>query len=316
MSKSSINRFLSKPSVAFALLASPFYFVRFFWFTLIRGSARYLRYYPGHFASLIPSGREIARNQERIFNKDIDELPGIDLRHDAQLSLLKEFKDFYSDFTFPVSPSEDFRYYTDNDYFRFYDGFVLFSMLRRFQPRRVIELGSGYSSALVLDVNDRYLDNALELTFVEPYPQRLYELLADTDRTRCQIFESNVQDVSLSVFSDLSEGDMLLIDTSHVFGVGGDLHTIFNQIISNLPKGVLIHIHDIFWPFEYPKDITMTGRLWNESYIARAFLQFNSAFEIVYWNDYVGDRYADVLRENFPLCAETRGASLWIRRCA
>lgn len=315
MARKSLNRFLSAPSALFGFLATPFYFLRFFWFTLVNRSSRFLRYYPGHFASLIPSGREVGGDLERVVTSDVDNLPGIDIRADNQRQLLEEFSVFYDEFPFPDEPGPECRYYANNDFFRFYDGFVLFAMMKRYTPKRIVEIGSGFSSALVLDVNEQSFDGSLNLTFVEPYPERLYELINKGDSSQCRIIESNVQEVPQSVFSELSENDFLLIDSSHVFRVGGDLNMIFNQIIPTLPKGVIVHIHDIFWPFEYPKNITLTGRLWNECYIVRAFLQFNAAFEIVFWNDYVTRKHSDFLSSRLPQCHSNPGGSLWIRRC-
>lgn len=314
MLKDHINRFLSKPSAMFSLFAPPFYLLRFFWFTLTRGSARYLRYYPGHFASTIPSGRQIRRNADTLFDADVGELPGIELHEQRQLTLLQSFKDYYEEFPFPANPDGNHRYYHNNNYFRFYDGFVLYAILRQMKPRRILELGSGFSSALVLDVNDRHFDNNLALTFVEPYPQRLNELIRHADRTQCEIIEKNIEDVSDKVAAHLESGDVLFVDTSHVLRIGGDLSRIFNEIIPNVPVGGIVHIHDIFWPFEYPRNVIMTGRLWNESYIARAFLQFNTSFEILFWNDFVAHRYPQQLHRDFPRCADDTGASLWLRR--
>lgn len=314
MSKKSLIDFLAKPTAAFGLLASPFYFLRFFWFALIRRSARYLRYYPGHFASLIPDGRDMLRHREVLFNKDVDTIPGIDLRNDEQVNLLGDFTDYYAEFPFPENEDGAFRYYHGNHFYRFYDGFILYAMIRRFQPKRVTEIGSGFSSALVMDLNEREFENGLELTFIEPYPDRLNQLIREPDKVNSRIITDKIQDVGPEVFQNLKAGDMLLIDTSHVLKMGSDLSKIFFELIPRVPKGVIIHIHDIFWPFEYPEDVVLTGRLWNECYLTRAFLQFNRDFEILLFNDYLAYKHPGLLAEQFPECFASGGCSLWLRK--
>ncbi|PON13546.1 hypothetical protein C2W62_33810 [Candidatus Entotheonella serta] len=151
-------------------------------------------------------------------------------------------------------------------------------MLRRQHPRRVIEIGSGFSSSVMLDVNDLFLDNSVQFTFIEPYPERLFEQFRDDDQQRHTVIEKPLQDVLLSLFRELSAGDILFIDSSHVVKIGSDVAYILFHILPALQSGVLIHFHDILWPFEYPEDWIFEGRAWNEAYVLRSFLQFNHMF--------------------------------------
>lgn len=160
-------------------------------------------------------------------------------------------------------------------------------MMRRARPARVIEVGSGFSSLAMLDTNERFFDGAVELTFIEPNAERLLSQLRPGDERRAEIITSPVQEVDLSGFERLSAGDILFIDSSHVAKVGSDVNHLVFSVLPRLAPGVLVHFHDVPYPFEYPEDWIHYGFAWNEAYLLRALLQFNSAFRIVLWNSYV-----------------------------
>jgi hypothetical protein len=194
--------------------------------------------------------------------------------------------------------------------------------LRHFRPRRLIEVGSGFSSAAMLETRDRFFPGQLEFTFIEPYPERLYSLLSDDDRRVCRILAQPVQDVDLSVFDALGENDILFVDSSHIGRVHSDLlHILFN-VLPRLQKGVIVHFHDILWPFEYPRNwIESEGRAYNEAYFLRAFLQYNPAFEVLYFNDFMKVHHRDEVIKALPLAMKqpTQGvtegsSSLWLRK--
>src|SRR5262245_40597097 len=130
---------------------------------------------PGHFYSPIPSQADIDAVARRT---GADELRGIDLREPAQLALLDELALFYRDLPFAPTAAPGLRYRFENPSYSYADGIFLYSMLRHLKPRRVIEVGSGFTSALLLDTNERFLDNRVECTFIEPYPQLLLSLLS------------------------------------------------------------------------------------------------------------------------------------------
>ena len=123
---------------------------------------------------------------------------------------------------------------------------------------------------------------------IEPFPQLLESLITDDDRNRITILGDMLQDVPLQTFSSLSAGDFLVIDSTHVSKIDSDVNHIFFNILPSINSGVYIHFHDIYYPFEYPKEWIYQGRAWNELYILRAFLQYNPAFEIVFFNSMLG----------------------------
>jgi len=176
-----------------------------------------------------------------------------------------------------------------------------------------VEIGSGFSSALMLDLRES-LFHDLQLTFVEPYPVTLKRLMRPPDWDRCEIIEKSVQVVPLELFQRLEAKDVLFVDSSHVLKIGSDLSKIFFLILPALRSGVLIHIHDMFWPFEYPKNMIAEGLNWNELYIVRSFLQHNDAFEILFFSSYLEIAHKSELDKNLKDYSEHTGNSLWLRK--
>lgn len=278
---------------------------------------------PGHYYSPLPDLASVRRHAARVFGAEASagDLPGIDLREEEQLHLLEVLGGVTDRMPFPDVPTDGFRFHLDNEYFGYADAAVLFSMLMTCRPRRIVEVGSGYSSAAMLDIDDRFFGGTLDLTFIEPYPDRLRGLLADSDPARCTIVESPVQDVDPAVFAQLQAGDVLFIDSSHVAKMDSDvLHLLF-RVLPSLADGVVVHVHDIPWPFEYPQRWLEQGKAWNEAYLLRAFLMYNSAFQILFHGPFLAARHPEALRAALPAVRRTPSApgmvtnsSLWLRK--
>ena len=272
-----------------------------------------MRYYPGHYSSGIPGRNFLIKNENRIFDIRTDAIAGVNLNEAGQLSLLEAFSEFIPDFVFPEKQAADRRYFYHNPMFGYNDAFILYSFIRYFKPKRIIEVGSGFSSALLLDTVDITEGLAPEITFIEPFPGRLNSLMRGADRQRVTILEQHIQDVPVALFRKLGEGDLLFVDTSHVLKIDSDLSRVVFSILPTLGKGVLIHFHDIFWPFEYPKVIMDDGRLWNEAYFLRSFLQYNDAFEILFFTSYLENSHGErMIGEKTGV--QGTGSSLWLRK--
>jgi predicted O-methyltransferase YrrM len=269
---------------------------------------------PGHFYSPIPDADFVRRHRDRLFDRRTSSVPGIDVRAHHQLALIEQLSPYFRDLPFTARKSDGLRYYFENGYFQYADAIVLHSLLRGFQPRRVIEVGSGFSSAVMLDTNDRYCDGRIEFTFIDPFPARLISLLRPTEATRHRIIELPVQDVPPEVFAALERHDVLFIDSSHMVKVGSDVGHLLTDVLPALQPGVLVHFHDVLWPFEYPEEWIQEGRAWNECYVLRAFLQFNAHFQILLFNSYLALHHADVLERCCPLMMRDTGGSLWLLR--
>lgn len=269
---------------------------------------------PGHFYSPIPSIDEVRAREDEIFGPPPPSLPGINLRADQQVALVRELAQFYAELPFPRTQSAESRYWFENWAYSYADAIFLYSMLRHLQPRRVIEVGSGFSSAAMLDTADRWLPEA-SFTFIDPDTSTLDALLRPNDRDRVTVIRAKLQDVPLTTFDTLEANDILFIDSTHVSKTGSDVNRILFEILPRLAPGVHIHFHDVFYPFEYPKEWVYEGRAWNEDYILRAFLEFNDAFDVVLFGTWLARFHRDLLAELMPLTLENPGGSLWLARC-
>jgi hypothetical protein len=121
-------------------------------------------------------------------------------------------------------------------------------------------------------------------------------------------------DIGPQVFTQLEENDILFIDSSHVSKIGSDVNYILFNVLPKLNPGVIVHFHDILWPFEYPQEWINQGWAWNEAYMLRAFLQFNTKFQVSLFNSYVGHTFNDYLADNMPLMLEDTGGSIWLKK--
>ncbi len=269
---------------------------------------------PGHFYSPLPDLDLVNRDRGRLFDRDVAGVPGIDNNTVAQLALAKDLAMFYGDLPFTPAKSNGLRYYFENPYFRYTDAIILYSMLRHYRPRRVVEVGSGFSSAVMLDTSDRFLSSGVSFTFIEPYPDRLSLLLTDQDKRQHRIIDSTVQEVPLEIFEVLAAKDILFIDSSHVAKIGSDVTHLLSYVLPAVAPGVLIHFHDVVWPFEYPEEWLGEGRAWNESYILKAFLQFNASFKILLFNSYLTLHHREAFERDFPLSRGDTAGSLWIAK--
>lgn len=283
---------------------------------------RFIRYArPGHFYSPIPDFSEIVEKAGDIFERTADNILSIRLDRDLQIELLEGLAVFYNEMPFPEEKTEKSKYYLDNKWFSYGDGITLYSFIRYFRPKKVIEVGSGFSSAVMLETNKRFLGNRIDLVFIEPHPERLFGLLDSEGRDRCTVIEEEIQKVPIDLFLGLSENDFLFIDSSHVVKIGSDVLHIFANILPQLKNGVIVHFHDILWPFEYPRNWIENGKAWNEAYFIRAFLQYNEAFQVIYFNSFLENHYKELLEEKMPLVLRTPSSkgtpgntSLWLRK--
>ena len=270
---------------------------------------------PGHFYSPFPDLTEFDKRAHQLLS--IESQPAeIDLREDAQLELFDELAELLHEVPFPVERTNAFRYYFDNPAYEWGDGLILHAMLRHLKPRRVVETGSGYSSAMLLDTTERWLEPGVALTFIEPHSDLLRSLLRPGDEGRVTILEAGVQDVDPRVFAQLQADDILFIDSTHVVKAGSDVNHLFFEVLPRLAVGVVIHIHDVFFPFEYPVAWVHERRAWQETYLLRAFLMYNAAFRIEWFQHLMWSRHRPQLEARVPDMARNAGGNMWLRKVA
>jgi hypothetical protein len=272
-----------------------------------------LAFPPGHFCSPLPSLEEVRSRSAQIFHSP-DSLPEIDPEPDSQMNLVRSLSTFAKEANFPEHLTDEYRYYYRNDWFSYGDAIVLHAMLRFLKPARIVEIGSGFSSALILDTNERNLGGRMHCTFIEPHPDRLMTLLRANDQNRADIITTPLQDVAQDVFLGLCAKDVLFIDSSHVSKIGSDVNLLIFEVLPKLPKGVFVHFHDIFYPFEYPELWVYQGRGWNEAYLLRAYLQANRGYRIRLWNSFLARFYHLEVARELPQWDHETGGSIWLER--
>lgn len=268
---------------------------------------------PGHFYSPIPPPDEVRKREDKIFRVP-RAVPAVDLNEREQMQFFDAFKGYYKELPFTEEKTDGLRYFFDNQNYSYSDAICLYSMIRHLKPERVIEVGSGYSSCVTLDTNELFFGNAIGCSFIEPYPALLLSLITEADKGRVEIIPTALQEVSLEYFSALRENDILFVDSTHVSRVNSDVNYIFFEILPTLNSGVYVHFHDIFYPFEYPKDWVYEGRAWNEAYLLRAFLQYNDSFKIVFFNTFLEHFFAEKFMADMPLCMKNPGGSVWLKK--
>jgi hypothetical protein len=280
--------------------------------------AVHTRFPLGHYYSPVYDPRELAAEPRRsqIWPPVPRDTPGVDWRDDEQVALCtgafaeQDRLEFVDD----EPPGDPTVYFTSNDQYPALDAWALEAMIRHHRPTRFVEVGSGFSSLVTARVNREQFDNAIDFVCVEPFPR---QFLVDGVPGISGLRVEKVQDTPLEVFTSLRDGDILFVDTSHVVKTGGDVPWIYHEILPRLQTGVVVHMHDICLPGDYPPAWVLDGWGWNETYLVRAFLTFNSAFAVRFSSARMVQRHRDALLAAFPGFArhEARaGSSLWIQR--
>lgn len=270
---------------------------------------------PYHFYSPIVNPDEAAHHYAVLSDRGIPEsIPGINLDRAKMTRTWRDLLPFLEKIPFNENISEDFQYAFQNPNYSWGDGGILHSMILYHQPKRIIEIGCGWSSVCILDTLRKYFDHKCKATFIEPYPALLTNLICDVSAP-VHIVHSSVQNVSLNIFDELEAGDILFIDSTHVLKTGSDVCFELFEVLPRIAPGVLVHIHDIFWPFEYPRDWAVDeNRSWNEVYAVRAYLTNNLDWEIVFFNDFFAKFEKDLIESTWPSFLRNSGGALWLRR--
>ncbi len=209
-----------------------------------------LAFPPGHFHSPIVDPEEARRYVGDHSGVDPGQLPGLNL----SLARMRHFwvanQKVLQGTGFERHAGGKTRYYYENDVYPIGDATLYRVMIHSHRPARIIEIGSGFSTAAALDsIDEARLKTTI--TCVEPDPERLFGLLGWRDRHRITVIKKKVQDIPLSQFARLEPNDILFVDSTHIMKTGSDVNYELFHILPALNDGVLIHFHDIHYPFEY-----------------------------------------------------------------
>jgi hypothetical protein len=223
----------------------------------------------------------------------------------------------YATHPFPERRTSGSKYYYSNPNFPLADALALLAFMVTRRPKRLIEIGAGFSTCAAIDINERYLNGEVEMTFIEPHPELALELIGQDSPYRDRFLATKLQNVSLDIFQALGSGDILFIDSSHIAKTGSDVLDYIFRILPCLGPNVLVHIHDVFYPFEYPREwIADQNRSWNEAYLLRAFMHGNDSVRVLYFSDWFYKCRRPLVAARMPLCISHRGGSLWIETTA
>lgn len=240
-------------------------------------------------------------------------LPGIDLNEGGQLAVLDRF-DYADELrAIPQNKPSDAEFGYINKMCGPGDAEIYYSMIRSYSPRRIIEIGSGNSTLLALlavAANRRDdPDYRCTIACVEPYEMPWLE------STGVEVIRERVEQIGLERFASLGENDILYIDSSHVIRPHGDVLREFHEILPSLAPGVLVQVHDVFTPRDYPEHwLRRQRRLWNEQYLLEAFLAFNSRFSIICANNWLKHNHWDAFRRACPMTTPAHEpGGFWMR---
>ncbi len=258
---------------------------------------------PVHFYEPVPDTQSLP---ETLWTQP-SQLVGIDMNDSIQLELLRthftKLRDEYNNL--PVEPPPGKK-----RPFRGVDALVAYCMVRHFEPEAIVEIGSGWSS-LVLGRAAAKNNNSV-LSCIDPFPSNF---VRKGIPALGSLIEKQVQDIDLEFFTQLDADDILFIDSSHTVKIGGDVNYLFLEVLPRLKPGVIVHVHDIFLPFEYRRDwVVDEFRFWTEQYLLQAFLAFNSEFEVLLANSYLDHYHQQDLKAAFPGLSSWTGGSFWMRR--
>ncbi len=264
---------------------------------------------PVQYYSPIPDTREIS---EKVWESQT-EMVGLDTRDADQLNFLSNVIPLYlTEFDqFPREPSNDpIVYFHENFTFVGADAVALYCMVRHNRPGHVIEVGSGMSTRITAAALAR--NGCGELICIEPYPNETLKAHPGISSLLIQ----KVQEVDISLFEVLEDGDILFIDTTHAIKTGGDVPYLFLEVLPRLKPGVRVQIHDIFLPRDYPRPWVLDFLMFSsEQYLVQAFLAFNSGYEFLFSSSYMTIRHRDAMEAQIGRYPRwDHGCSLWIKR--
>ncbi len=271
---------------------------------------------PVHFYSPIPDTRELRKNFKSWYREG--DLAGVDFRLNEEIALVNEGLRAYAAECNKLPAYSEVLAQGYGEGFSAVDAHILHTMIRHVKPRKMIEVGSGVSTVFSLNAlsqNNQETGAPSRLTCIEPYP--LDGLCKLQRESVIDLVRKPVQEVSLELFRTLGPNDVLFIDSSHVLKLDSDVSYLYLEVLPNLNKDVIIHIHDISWPYPTPPPeewIFKRHMFWTEASLLHAFLIHNSAFKILLCSSYLYHKSPDVLPSVFEVSPTNTPSSMWLQK--
>jgi len=254
---------------------------------------------PIHYYEPLPDFRAITTeqiNRRRSY-------PAIDFRWEDQLRLVNYLAAYADEL-------KEIEFDFNNGYFSGFDAAVYYSLIRHLRPQRIIEIGGGHSTQIADKALARNKEGSL--TCIEPYPEERLE----TANLTVELITNRVEEIDVDFFSCLEANDILFIDSSHTVKFGSDVCYEFLEILPSIAPGVWVHVHDIFFPHDYPAEWLLKRRLaLNEQYVLEAFLSFNRDFKVALSNHWLSIDHTPAVTALWPVTGILgSGSSFWVRR--
>lgn len=274
---------------------------------------------PAHFYSPVPDTRILRQTFKRWYSPS--SLAGVKIDVASQEAFLQHLAAYKQECT-SLPDYEEVTQRGLGEGYNIVDAHTLYLMLRHTKPSRMIEVGSGVSTLFALEAlarNNAEQNANATITCIEPFPRRGLEKISGEGKVSLVV--EFVQNVPVETFQQLGENDVLFIDSSHVLKTDSDVQYLYLEILPQLQKGVVIHIHDIFFPYPTPEPETWIFRqhqFWNESPLVQAFLAFNPAFEILLCGSYMHHTAPKLLQDVVDVYDPKKNftGSLWLKKVA
>ncbi|MBT8253338.1 MAG: class I SAM-dependent methyltransferase [Flavobacteriaceae bacterium] len=318
-----MKQFIKKVARVIIEIAFPITFLSSLWLKLVRiigvGPINNLVFRQLGILPLLDHYYEPLINPQKHLRKSLDSnrnLPGINFNDKEQLEILKSFNYNEELLSFPMKNSDVTVYCYENPSYSSGDAEYLYNMIRRFKPKRIIEVGSGHSTLMAKNAIDANLKENPEYSCrhicIEPYEMSWLE------KVGVELIRKKVEDVELEFFGVLEERDILFIDSSHIIRPQGDVLFEYLEVLPILNSGVIVHVHDIFTPKDYPAEwIFDKHLLWNEQYILEAYLSNNHDYRIIGALNYLVHQHNEAFSSKCPVFSQQSGrqpGAFWMVR--
>ena len=268
----------------------------------------------GHFYSPVVDPATVVDYVSRSRAAGVADIAGIDFGLDEMVEFWTRHAAFIASTPFRKLPVEGLRFFWSESPYPIGDATTYRAIINHARPSTIIEIGSGFSTACALDTLDELGQADTSIVCIEPYPAALRKRLRPGDMERIELLECGVQDVDPKVFDRLCAGDILFIDSTHVLKTGSDVHFEFFTVLPRLKAGVLVHLHDVRWPFEYPDPFIFTRNYsWNEAYALRALLMYSSRFSVFFYNSLFSVIHPSLIGPIFKDFLINPGSSIWLQ---
>lgn len=233
-------------------------------------------------------------------------LPGIDFNENEQLLILSQFNFNFELLEIPVNYQNKNEFFYNNGNYESGDAEYLYNIIRLKKPKRIIEIGSGYSTLMAKNaINKNKIEDSnysCKQICIEPYEKKWLEEI------QLELIRDKVENIDKAIFNQLEENDILFIDSTHIIRPQSDVLFEYLEILPIIKSGVIVHVHDIFTPKDYPNEwIFDEHRLWNEQYLLEAFLIFNTKFKIIGALNYLSHKFNKEFKDKSPIYSQQIG---------